>query len=127
MIHICPNCSNRFEETPQATEPLKSKAALSIINLCVQHFQVTEGQLFSKSREKRVAAARHTAMYFISKYGSNITDGDVTRLFNRNRTQAISARQRCHNAYFTKGDIYKDLVELEPMIEAIAFPLLKAV
>jgi chromosomal replication initiator protein len=118
MICICPNCKEVFETIPQSSEvkAARHKKALTIVQMCVDHFDVTQTQLFGKHRPAEVVAARHAAMYLIRKK-CHFSYDNIGKMFNRDHTTAIHAENRVKNSLYTKQDLYDDIKHLEALIE----------
>jgi chromosomal replication initiation ATPase DnaA len=114
MIVCCPQCQNVFEySSPINQRKIQPAQVYDIINLCCEHFNVTGEQIFSKSRKDEVGKARHIAMYLIYAEETNgITLEKTGEYFYRDHTTVLNARNRCKDALFTKGDVYKDLLIL---------------
>jgi chromosomal replication initiator protein len=120
MICICPNCKEVFETIPQSSETKETryKKALTIIELCKDHFSVTRSGVLGKRRNIDVVAVRHAAMYLIRKY-CRYSYLAIGNMFNRDHSTAIHADNRVKNAIFTQQDLYEDIIKLEAAIDQL--------
>jgi chromosomal replication initiator protein len=110
MINTCPHCGHQFEAAkPKDGTQLRY---LQIIEACTEYYGITRKALLSKTREKNVTSCRHVIMHLIRKY----TPYSVTTIgqyLNRDHTTVVHAERRAANAFFTKGDIYPHILEIE--------------
>jgi chromosomal replication initiation ATPase DnaA len=120
MIVVCPHCGEVFDYSTAEKKKLSYVFFYNIIDMCCEHFKTTRQKVMSRSRYKTETEARHIAMYLI--YGeekNGIHLHEVGKLFNRDHTTVINARNRCKASLFTKGDVYEHLIILSAEVERI--------
>jgi chromosomal replication initiation ATPase DnaA len=108
---FCPCCGHKLTETAKPDRGLYLQY-VHIIDACTQYYGVTRTALLSKSREKQVTSCRHVIIYLIRKY-TKYSPGTIAKYLNRDRTTILYAIERANNAFFTKGDIYPHILEIE--------------
>lgn len=111
----CPCCGHQFEE-PKPDVKNQYLTALNIIDACIDYFDITRTSLLSKTRKKEVSACRHVAMYLVRKY-TRYSHEKSGKLFNRDHTTVIHAERRVRDSFFTKGDIYQDVIQVEERLQ----------
>lgn len=72
---------------------LKSEMVFSKV---IEYFGLTKESILSKNRHAKLVEPRHIAMYLIKKKTS-LSDGEVAKFFNRDRTTILHATHKIHS------------------------------
>ena len=73
---------------------------VAILDAACHFFKVSEADLFSRTRERRVLWPRHITMYIMNMHTGK-TLSDVGRLFNRDHTTVINAKKQVEDLRLT--------------------------
>ena len=82
----------------------------AIIGVVSNYYDITINKMQSKSREQPIARARMIAMYFIYKCIRNASLKSIGKLFNRDHTTVIHAKNTVHDMTFGPDPVWRDEV-----------------
>lgn len=89
--------------------------ANTIIKLVYDKYGVTQKQIKSTSRERKLVYPRHIIMYLLQKY-SKMSLKCIGEIFNRDHTTVMHARTSIQNLMETDGIIRNEVSDLEDLI-----------